>query len=46
MTAMVLIDLSKAFDGLSYPVLLTKLHNLGAFDNALAWFKSYLSERL
>ena len=43
---MVLIDLSKAFDSLSHPVLLTKLHNLGAPENALAWFKSYLSERL
>ena len=46
MTAMVLIDLSKTFDSLSHPVLLTKLHNLGASENALAWFKSYLSERL
>ena len=45
-TAMVLIDLSKAFDSLSHPVLQTKLHNLGASANALAWFKSYLSERL
>ena len=31
---------------MSHPVLLTKLHNLGASENALAWFKSYLSERL
>ena len=45
-TAIVLIDLSKAFDSLSHPVFLTKLHNLGASENALAWFKSYLSERL
>ena len=46
MTAMVLIDLSKTFDSLSHPVLLTKLHNLGASEKALAWFKSYLSARL
>ena len=45
-TAMVFTDLSKAFDSLSHPVLLTKLHNLGVSENALAWFKSYLSERL
>ena len=41
-TAMVLIDLSKAFDGLS---LLSKLQVLGTSEKALLWFKSYLSDR-
>lgn len=41
--AMVLIDLSKAFDSLCHDTLLKKLDNLGTSESALSWFKSYLS---
>ena len=44
-TAMVLIDLSKAFDSLCHSTLLTKLQLLGTSERALLWFKSYLSDR-
>ena len=44
-TAMVLIDLSKAFDGLCHSTLLSKLQLLGTSEKALLWFKSYLSDR-
>ena len=44
-TGMVLIDLNKAFDSLSHSVLLNELQSLGTSDCALAWFKSYLSDR-
>lgn len=43
--AMVLIDLSKAFDSLCHSTLLTKLQLLGKSEKALLWFKSYLSDR-
>ena len=44
-TAMVLIDLSKAFDSLCHSTLLSKLQLLGTSEQALLWFKSYLSDR-
>ena len=44
-TAMVLIDLSKAFDSLCHSTLLSKLRLLGTSEKALLWFKSYLSDR-
>lgn len=44
-TAMILIDLSKAFDSLSHSTLLSKLQLLGTSGKALHWFKSYLSDR-
>ena len=44
-TAMVLIDLSKAFDSLCHSTLLSKLQLLGTSEKALLWFKSYLSDR-
>ena len=44
-TAMVLIDLSKAFDSLCHSTLLSKLQLLGNSEKALLWFKSYLSDR-
>ena len=44
-TAMVLIDLSKAFDSICHFTLLEKLRMLGTSPNALIWFKSYLTNR-
>lgn len=45
LTAMVLIDLSKAFDSICHLSLLNKMHNIGTSGPALEWFKSYLSDR-
>jgi len=42
-TAMVLIDLSKAFDSICHRTLLIKLKGLGASNEALNWFESYLA---
>ena len=44
-TVLVLLDLSKAFDSLSYQILLRKLVNVGVSQTALKWFESYLSGR-
>ena len=41
-----LLDFSKAFDLVNHKILLTKLKSLGFKDGTIAWFKSYLSERL
>ena len=43
---MVLIDLSKAFDSMCHRTLLTKLKGLGASNEALNWFESYLTNRM
>lgn len=43
---MVLIDLSKAFDSICHRTLLTKLKGLGASNEALNWFQSYLTNRM
>ena len=45
LTAMVLIDLSKAFDSISHDILLQKLIKFGISSSAMKWFKSYLEER-
>ena len=45
LTAMVLIDLSKAFDSICHSTLLLKLHSLGTSSQALKWFESYLTDR-
>ncbi len=37
--------MSKAFDSVSYPILLHKLKCVGASTQAVGWFKSYLSCR-
>ena len=45
-TAMVLIDLSKAFDSICHRTLLLKLQGLGVSSKALKWFESYLTDRM
>ena len=45
LTAMVLIDLSTAFDRICYSTLLLKLSILGTSSQALKWFESYLTDR-
>ena len=41
----VFLDLKKAFDVCSHPILLKKLKKLGVSGTSLEWFKSYLSDR-
>ncbi|PZC76581.1 hypothetical protein B5X24_HaOG204421 [Helicoverpa armigera] len=41
----VFLDLKKAFDTVSIPILLTKLSNLGIRGHVLEWFQNYLSGR-
>ena len=41
----IFIDLSKAFDTLNHVILLSKLKYYGLDENAISWFKSYLSDR-
>ena len=45
-TAMVLIDLGKAFDSICHTTLLPKLQGLGASSKASKWFESYLTDRM
>ena len=45
LTAMVLIELSKAFDSICHSTLLLKLRRLGTSSQTLKWFESYLTNR-
>ena len=45
LTALTLLDLSKAFDSLNHNKLLTKLSSVGAPPHVVNWFKSYLTGR-
>ena len=44
-TAVILQDLSKAFDSIDHARLLHKLSNVGSSPSTVNWFKSYLSSR-
>ena len=44
-TAVLMLDLSNAFDSLDHTLLLSKFCKLGVADNALRWFTSYLTDR-
>ena len=45
LTALVLLDLSKAFDNINHLILLKMLQMHGVSPEATHWFKSYLSDR-
>ena len=45
LSALVLLDLSKAFDSISHTILLQKLSCVGASIKTVNWFRSYLSGR-
>ena len=44
-TGMMLINLQKVFDTINHEILPGKLHAIGYSQKAVAWFKSYLSDR-
>ena len=44
-SALVLLDLSKAFDSICHQKLLQKLFSVGASPAVVQWFRSYLSDR-
>jgi len=43
LTAVVLLDMSKAFDSINHNMLLVKLQDVGASPSAIQWFRSYLT---
>ena len=45
MTAVVLLDMSKAFDSIDQEILLAKLKDVGTSTSATKWFRSYLTSR-
>ena len=44
-TKVIYLDLSKAFDTLSHPILFQKLYKYGIRGKTLEWYRNYLSER-
>jgi hypothetical protein len=44
-TAIVLLDLSCAFDTVDHDILVQRLFNIGVRGDALSWFRSYLASR-
>ena len=44
-TAIISLDLSKAFDSIDHKLLLKKLSKLGLGENAVQWINSYLTNR-
>ena len=44
-SAVVLLDMSKAFDSVNHDILLKKLQDIGLSPSAILWGKSYLSNR-
>ena len=44
-TALVFLDLLKAFDSIDHKILLKKLRSLGTSSDATEWFRSYLIDR-
>ena len=44
-TALVLLDPSKAFDSIDHVSLLKKLRAMGTSKEAIEWFRSYLTGR-
>jgi retron-type reverse transcriptase len=45
LSALILMDLSKAFDSIDHLILLRKLNKVGASPTTVKWFQSYLSDR-
>ena len=43
--AVVLLDMSKAFDTINHGILLNELLDIGILPSSVAWFTSYLSDR-
>jgi hypothetical protein len=43
-TAMILLDVSKAYDSISHSLLAAKFKSIGVSGITLDWFISYLSE--